>query len=877
MRLDHWVYTIPLRLRSIFRRRKVDAELEEEIADHIEAQTRALVAKGMTLDQARIAARRRFGGAQQIKEECRERRGLGLLDSLIQDLRYAVRQMRRNRGFTAASVLTLGIGIGASTTVFSVANGIFVRSQGGIKAPSRLVEVTMASEARDRGDNALSYPDFAYFRDHNKTLTGLTAFSGLDVYLNTGSGPEQTLGMLVSGEFFDVMGCRPACGRFFLPEEDRIPGANPVAVISHRFWQKRYQGSTDVLGASLTINNHPYAIIGVTEESFSGPYAGFAPDVWVPLTMQPEAMPGERLGRKAYWLESRGRLKPGSSIQQARADLSTLADQLRQEYPETNNSLGVLVEPASEVPGRFLSMVLGFLGILGVIVGLVFVIACSNVASMMLARAAARRKEVAIRLAIGASRARVIRQALIESTVLFLFGGGAGVLVALASNRLLTPFIPEQMYLDCAVDWRVIGFGLITGLVAGTVFGLSPAIQSSRTDLLGALKGDRGLGSGSRARSAFVVAQIAVSLVLLVGAALFLRSLHNAAKIDPGFNPEGVLTAEFNIGIQGYNEDKGRQFYRQLLNDLRTAPGVLETSLSRIIPLSGNSMRTGLSIGGDQHDIDFNMVGPGYFHILQAPILAGRAFDDSDTKNSPHVAVVNQTFALRFFPGTDAVGKQFGIGKDTLQIIGVAKDGKYDTPGEGQRSFFYEYAEQYYTPKMTLLIRCNNSDLPSVVAEFRRQVVELDKNLPVPSVIPMPEKTGFSLLPLRLAASVAGVLGALGLLLASVGIFGLVSYSVTQRTAEIGIRTALGAGRNAVILMVVIHGLKLVAVGAVIGLTASLGLTQALKSLLYGVGSADPLSFGGMTLLLVAVAAVASFVPAWRGSGVDPVTALRYE
>jgi predicted permease len=883
MRFEHWLYTLPLRVRSLFQRRKVEDELDEEIRDHIEHEMRELVAKGMSEEKAHSAARRKFGGAEQIKEECRDRRGVRFLEELNQDLRYGLRQMRHYPGFTAAAVLTLGLGIGACTTIFNLANGIFVRSQGGIKEPNRLIDLAMTPDGRGLGDNPLCYPDFEYFRDHNQTLAGLSAFSVFEVNLNTGAGPEQSVGMLVSGNFFDVMGCRPARGRFFLPEEDRVPGASPVAVISYRLWQKRYQGATDALGASVTINSHPYTIVGVTQEAFSGPYAGFAPDVWVPLMMQPYARPSGDLTRKSYWLESRGRLRPGTSIRQARTDLTTLANQLSQEYPKidhpkTDHAFGVVVEPAGGVPGFLFPMVLGFFGILGVVVGLVLLIACSNVASMMLARAAARRKEVAIRLAMGAGRARVIRQALIESAVLFLFGGSAGVLVALASNRFLLSFVPEPIHFDCTVDWRVVGFGLITALAAGLVFGLSPAIQSSRTDLLSALKGVRGLASGSRARSAFVVTQISVSLILLVAAALFLRSLHNAAKIDPGFNADGVITAEFNIGIQAYDEDRGRQFYRQLLDGVAPLRGVLDASLSSIVPLSGDAVATGVSVaGGEEREIQYNRVGPGYFHTLQAPILAGRAFDSSDTKNSLHVVVVNETFARRFFPGADAIGKQFAVGKDTVQVIGIAKDGKYNTPGEDQRAFFYEYTEQYYSPKMTLLVRSNSADLPSVMAAVRRQVAELDNNLPFPEVIPMPEKMGFSLIPLRIAASVAGAIGVLGLVLASVGVFGLVSYSVAQRTAEIGIRMALGAGRNAVLLMVVMQGLKLVAVGAAIGLTVSFALTQALKSLLYGVGAADPLSFAGMTLLLVAVAAIASFIPAWRGSGVDPVTALRYE
>ncbi|HEY6328088.1 MAG TPA: FtsX-like permease family protein, partial [Blastocatellia bacterium] len=511
----------------------------------------------------------------------------------------------------------------------------------------------------------------------------------------------------------------------------------------------------------------------------------------------------------------------------------------------------------------------------------VLVVACSNVASMMLARAASRKKEVAIRLAMGAGRARVIRQTLVESAALFTFGGAMGLLIALAANRLLLSFIPAPLYLDSTLDWRVICFGLATGLIAGLLFGISPALQSPRTDLLTLLKGDKTGATGTmRARNAFVVAQIAISLVLLVGGALFLRSLNNASKIDPGLNPDGVLTAEFNVGIGGYDEPKGRLFYRQLTEGLRATPSVLGVGLARIVPLSGDVTRTGVKINPesrDHLDVDDDVVSAGYFQVVQTPILAGREFYASDSQNSPRVAVVNETFARRFFPGSDAIGKQFMVEKRSLQIVGIAKDGKYNTPGETAKPFFYECSEQHYSPKVTLLIRTSAGSIPSVIAAYREQIRAMDKNLPVPTVVPMSDKIGFSLIPLRVAASVAGVLGALGLFLASVGLFGLVSYSVAQRTPEIGVRMALGASRSAVVLMIVLQGLKLVAAGVAIGLGLSFFLTQALKGLLYGIGAADPPSFFGMAGLLVLVATVASLIPAMRGSKVDPVTALRYE
>jgi putative ABC transport system permease protein len=810
------------------------------------------------------------------------------MNSYLQDARYSLRMLRKTPAFTIIAVLSLAIGIGANTTIFSVVNAVLLRQLPGVSDPGRLVDMSTTTPHGEYG--SMSYPDYEYYRDHGDVFQGLTAFSGQEAYINTGQGPEQTLGMIVSGNFFEVLGARPAVGRFFLADEDRTPGTHPVVVISYGLWQRRFAADPDAIGRSIVLNGHSYSVIGVADKEFRGAWIGLMPDIWVPMMMQGQAMPGERLGRDSRWLEVRGRLKPGVSIAQARAAVNTLASQLEQAYPETNRERGAEIRPATTLPGQVRGAVVGFMAILMAVVGLVLLIACSNVASMLLARAAARRREIAIRLAIGARRGHIIRQVLTESVLLFLLGGAAGVFIAVWATKLLLSFQPAlemPVSLDIGIDWRVLLFAATVSLVTGVVFGLSPALQSSRPDLVPSLKSDAGAGGsrGLRTRSVFVVAQVSISLVLLIGTGLFLRSLSNAGDINPGFNPDGVQTFDLNLGIQGYDERRGREFYRQLVEHTRTIPGVEGAALGRIVPLAGNVMSQGIEVSGfepppgfESIDIDFNIVGSQYFKTMEIPIVRGRGFSDEDREGSPRSAVVNETFARRFFPDTDAVGKQFSLGgKDRLAIVGVARDGRYETLGEDPRPYFYLPFEQSYSGTMTLHIRTSQGDLPSVLSAVRDEVGLLDKDLPLLNLLPMTERIGFSLVPIRLATAVLGVLGLLGLVLASIGVFGVVNYSVVQRTREIGIRAALGARRRDILEMVMGQGVRLALVGVVVGLGLALLLARAVTSLLYGVSASDPLIFGGIALVMVAVAAVASWFPARKATRIDPMKAMRSE
>jgi predicted permease len=810
--------------------------------------------------------------------------------SLMSDLRHGVRLLVHKPGFALVAILSLAVGIGANTTIFSVVNGILFRPLPGIADRSRLVDV-YSTEDRGRSGSS-SFPDYEYYRDYNQTLEGLAAFSMLEGNLNAGDQPEQVFGMIVTGNFFDVLGAKPTAGRFFLPDEDRVTGASPVLVLSYGLWQRRFGADPRVVGTTVRLNAGAYTIVGVAQEGFGGAFAGVMPDLWVPMMMQKQAMGTDRLGRNASWLEMRGRLKPGVAVQQAQADLGTLSKQLDLAYPATNRDRGVSVESAANLPAAIHGMVIGFMGILMAIVGLVLLIACSNVASMSLARTAARRKEMAIRLAIGAGRGRIIRQVLAENVALFLAGGGAGVIVARWGTRLIMSFKPPSdlpLSFDFGIDGRVLGFTLVISLVTGLLFGLSPAVQASRADILPALKSDSTGGDGrrSRLRGAFVVAQIAVSLVLLIESGLFLRSLGKASGIDPGFKADDVQTVAFNLSVQGYDEARGREFYRQLTERTRSAPGVVDVSLARIVPLSGNSMSNGVTIEGHEAPrgmnaiaIDTNIVTPDYFDTMQIPILSGRKFTDADRKGAPPVAIVNETMANRYYPGGDAIDKTItlgGPGSTPAQIVGIVHDGKYGTLGEDARPYFYLPFDQSYSPRMILHFRTAPNRSAAAMASVRREVHDLDPDLAAASIVPMTEQVGFSLMPLKLAASVAGILGLVGLVLASIGAYGVISYSVVQRTREIGICMALGAGRGAVRGMVVKQGAVLALTGIAIGLLGSFALTRTLVSLLYGIGAADAVVFAGMALLLGFVALVATYLPARRATLVDPMIALRYE
>ena len=815
------------------------------------------------------------------------------MDTLWQDLKYGLRQLRRNPGFTTVAVLTLALGIGANTAIFTLVNEVLLRPRPGIGSPEELVDIGRTQDGS--GFDNFSYPNYVDFRDRNRCFSGLLGYEiePRQVSLTEGDAAEPVFGALVSGNYFSVLQVTPALGRFFSPEEDRTPGTHAVMVLSYRYWQRRFAGDRAILGREIKINSHPFQVIGVAPEGFRSTMI-LAPDAWFPLMMTPVVIPGSHLldERRDVWMVAIGRLKSGVTLQQARAEMNALAAQLEQEYPEDNRGKGVALYPSSLFPGEFQGMVGGFLALLMVIVGLVLLIASFNVAGMMLARATARQREIAVRLAVGANRGRLLRQLLTEGLLLFLAGGAAGLLVAVWMKDLLLvllPQLPVAVELNLSLDWRVLGFTLLLSLLVGLLSTLAPALQASRLDLVTALKEDASGGSfrKPRLRQVLVLGQVAVSLVLLVAAGLFLRALQRAATMDPGFDPAGVEMVSLDLSLAGYQGTDGLAAWGQLLERVRALPGVRAASLAWDLPLDGG--RRGLGgievpghvapDGGRVISADWNVVAPGYFQTLKIPLWRGRDFTKADREGAPRVAIINQTMAQRFWPGQDPVGQQIlhadDEGNRPLEIIGVARDTKNASLGEAPELFVYVPLQQYYFREMTLVVRTENG--ARLHSDVRAAVRAINPNLPILHAQSLAEYTGIGLLPQRVAGWVATSLGLVGLLLASLGLYGVTAYSVSQRTREIGIRMALGAQRDEILRWVVGQAMVLVAVGGGVGLAVALILTRFLAGLLLGVGPMDWVTYAGVTLVLAAVSFIACYIPARRATRVDPLVALRYE
>jgi predicted permease len=823
--------------------------------------------------------------------------------TLLQDLRFGARALWKSPGFTLVAVVSLAVGIGANTTIFSLVNAALLRPLPGVADEARVVDVNRTTREGDSFTQT-SYPDYEYFRDHARTLQGLAAYTFLPLDVTAGGEAERLHGLLISSNYFDVMGARAERGRFLLPEEDRA-GAAPAAVISYSLWRNRMGAAEDAVGKQIALNGRQFTIVGVAPEGFKAPFIYLSPDVFVPVHAQAEAMPGRDMlsDRAAGWLGVRGRLKEGATVEQAQAELSVLAGQLQTEFSEAERGMGASVRPVGHVPGEVRSAVVGFMATLSVVVGLVLLVACANVAGMLLARSSARRREMAIRAAMGATRGRVIRQLLTESLMLFICGGSLGVLLAVWMNDLVLAFRPKgtlAVAFDLNVDWRVLAYTLGVSLLTGVVFGLAPAVTASRPDLVPALKdaSPSGATARTRLRGAFVVGQIAISLVLLVAAALCVKSLRNAAHIETGFDSDGVWLASVDLGLQGYDEARGREFFRRLKERVASEPGVEAVALARSVQLSGLQFGNPVRIEGHEPaagepplNVFSNSVDEDYMRALRVPLLAGRGVAASDDAKAPRVVVINETMANRYFGGAGAaVGQHFTvIGRpapgdrtprtDTaVEIVGVARDGRYYTLGEQPQAYMYVPAAQDYRGMATLHVRvAQGADAPAIVSALRREARALDPNLPLVNVQPMTEAVGFSLIPLRLAASVVGGLGLVGLMLAALGVYGVVAYTVGARTREIGIRVALGAQARDILRLVMRQGFVLVLVGLALVAAGAFALTRYLASLLYGVSTSDPLAFSSGAVLLAFAALLASYLPARRATKVDPTLALRHE
>jgi predicted permease len=827
-----------------------------------------------------------------------------LWQSFWQDVRYSLRMLVRAPGFTAAAILSLALGIGANTTIFTLINALFLNPLP-VADPARLIAVnTLDTRNTTQFGNImpLSYPNLVDLRDG----AGTRIFSGMGGYSfpimlsmanpTTGGEPQELFSQLVTGNYFDILGLRPAVGRFFQPDEDRTPGARPVVVLNYRFWQRQFGGTADIVGRVIRLNAIDFTIVGVAPDGFLGITSMVGPDAWVPSMMAPLVLPSQNANwltdRSALSFNGMARLSPGVTQAQAETSLTTLAKTLEHAYPTQNNGRGVSLMPLTDAtifPGMRQGLWLGGL-VLMAVVGLVLLIACSNVANLLLARASSRRQEMAVRLALGAGRGRLVRQLLTESLMLSIGGGALGLLLGVWGRNVLWSFRPvPNNFIDLPMDWRVMVFGVTISLATGLVFGLIPAWQAARAPLDDAMKGMRsagagGSGRGRALRSSLVVAQMALSLIALVAAALFLRSIQRAYEIDPGFDAHKLAVMGVNPQQARYDRGRTEQFYRDVRERLSATHGIDAVSWATNAPLWAKQYRRvsfegqALPDGTTSVLTLINTIDVDYFKTLGVAVRRGREFETRDRSDTRPVAIVNETMAAKYWPGQDPVGHRIQLEGDNektpREIVGVVATAKYQTLGEAPQACAFVPLSQNYSDAMVLYVR-TTGDPASMMGTIQRQVRSMAPDVPTSMNSTVDVLLNNSLWMVKFGGSLLGVFGVLALALASVGIYGVMAYSVSQRTREMGLRLALGANPAAVRLLILRHAMTLVAIGLALGLAGALLLGRAMSSLLYGLSGADAVSLIAATVTLIAVSTAASYLPARRASHIDPAISLR--
>ena len=814
------------------------------------------------------------------------------METLLQDIRYAFRVLRASPGFAAVAVFSLALGIGANTSIFSVVSAALIRPLP-VTEPARLVYVFSGSPTSPW--SVASYPDFLDYRNKNEVFSDLLTYSSITVSARNDDQSDLISGSIVSGNFFDVLGIRAEIGRTFLPEENITPNTHQVVIISHGLWEQRFGSSPNIIGQQLHLNGHAFSIIGVTPAGFNGPEILENNDIYVPMMMQAVVRP-PRAGfsgelnpdllskRGQRWLKMIGRLKPGVSFPQAQAAVTAIATGLEEAYPDSNRNRIATLFPVSKIDPEGYPQLLSVARLLLAVVATVLLIACANVANLLLARASARRKEIAVRLALGASRWRLVRQLLTESVMISLSGGLVGLLIASWTIDLLKATTPPDgifsFTLDYHLDWRVLTFTFALSILTGLFFGLAPALQASRQDLVPSLKDEVSATWGRRRftlRNLLVVAQVGLSLVLLIGAGLFLRSLNNAQRINPGFEADKILNAQLNINLLRYTTNQGREFYRRVIDQVEALPGVESATLARVVPLSGLGRSSNFLIHGQEGAKDtstsegtgedpqtrnivaVNVVGLKYFQTLGIPLRSGRDFGAQDNEKAPPTIIVSETFARRFLSGEQALGQRLSFRGEQgpwSEIVGVVADSKYRTLGEAPRPVVYMPLAQNHETGMTMHVRTSGE--PTMMATaIRREVQSLAPNLAV-NLQSLKEVLVGSLFAARMGAVLLVIFGSLALLLAGIGLYGVMSYAVSKRTREIGIRMALGAQTGNVLRLVIKEGLMLVGGGVSAGLLFAFAVTRLVVSFLYGVSALDWMTFVAIPFVLGLVALLAS-------------------
>ena len=879
------------RLLFYFRREEFERDLAEEMRLHVEMKREENLASGMTPEEARRAAERDFGRGSRLMQESRETWGFALLDSLWQDVRLGLRALWMRPGFTAVALISLALGIGANTAVFTLVNKAFLRPLP-VAAPEELV--TLENGASHRMFPAFSYPNYEDFRDRSDAFSGLIAYRFAPLSVSHDGVSERMWGYLVSGNYFEVLGIEPALGRLLSPEDDALPGGHPVVVLSHRSWLSRFGAEQGVLGKDILVNGRSYTVVGVAAPGFGGTEIVGAPEVFIPMAMQ------AAIERGRDWLDDRsaenvyvqGRLGPGVGLDVARASLDSVALELEREHPRINEGKRVSLSPAGLMSARMRSGLLGFTGLLMGVVAFALLLACTNLANLLLARAAERRREIGMSLALGAGRLRLVRRLLTECVVLSLGGGVLGFFLAFWLVRLVSAFRPPvdfPLAFDLEMDARVLLFTFLVSLSAGILFGLLPALRVTRVGPRAALSDELSGESAGRwsKGGGLVVFQVALSLVLLVGSGLMMRGLSRAQAIELGFDPESAVEVSFDLTLQGYEESRGRELQREILERLRALPGVAAAGIADFVPVDLHFSRTRIFVEGEpvpqrlnEAPITFfSRISPGYLSAMSTLVVAGRDFTDTDDESALPVALVSEALATRFWPGEDPLGKRLSLRKPDaprVEVVGVVADSKYAGLNEQPQPFVYVPIRQSYSGTTTVIVR-GDSDPGRLLPSIRAEVQRVDPAIAVFAARVLAERLSLPLFPARIVATLLGAFAVLSLSLAAIGIYGVMSQMVSRRRREIGIRVALGARREDVLRLAMRAGMAPSLLGVLVGAGAAMVLTRWMTSLLFGVSPRDPWTFAATAGLLLLVAALSCFAPARSAATASPMVSLRSE
>jgi len=890
MRFEHWLYSLPLRLHCLFRPHQLDQEMKEELRQHLEQQIQENVGRGMSPQEARRSAVLAMGGIMQIEQQCRDVRGGGVLQDFVQDLRYGLRQLARSPGFSALAVLCLTLGVGANAAVFSWVEGILFRPYPLVRHQPRLFAVAATVQGESSPDE-LSWPDFLDLRRNCTLCEDSFVNSITGSTLNVGDHAEVTTGSIVSANYFDAIGVHPILGHGFEAGDDVGNNSHPVVVVSYQFWRNRLKGDPQVIGKTQRLNNVPHTIIGVTPEGFYGTFVGRAMQFWVPVSMEGNFRRGGYTleDRGARWVESYVRLKPGVSRAQAQQQISAIAARLQNDYPATNRGRGIGLWALWQTPFNHAGELLPTLEVMVAVVAFVLLIACANVGNLLLVRSFHRGHEMSVRLAIGANRGRLLRQLLTEGLILSALGTAGGFLMAYWCRHLLVMLLPVRggtaLYLPGAIDARVMGLGAGICLLVTMMVGLVPAFQTRNLDVAGSLKGVSVgvVGARERAwlRSGLVMFQICLSFILLVAGALLLESLQRIRTTRTGFSSTSVAVTGVSVVAAGYDVPRAKTFQNELVDRLIGLPGIESAAFGAVTPLGYASFPSSpIAVDGyqpspdEQTEVEYNQVGPGYLATLGIGLLSGREFARSDDENAPLVAIVNRAMMMRYWGGQDPIGHRLQLNGRWLRVVGVAADSKYESMGETPKPFFYVPLRQDFVRQPDLYLR-TTQPLQSTTAAVLREVHALDRNLALYEMITLQEQVDRATSPQLVAVTLVSTLGGLALLLAAVGLYGVMSYAVAQSKRELGLRMALGADAANLLRLVISRGLRLTAGGVAFGTVTALAVTRLLGRLLYNVSPYDPAIFSVALALMATTAMFACLLPAWRASRTDPARVLR--